>query len=86
MSVRLSASVRLSVLSQSSCVSWLAELQHCLIDLMETMCLEPYNVHQLLDKEFVNCMIKYASLAHLNPDQVRLRVRVRVRVCMFLCL
>lgn len=46
------------------------ELQHSLIDLMETMCTEPYNVHQLLDREFVNCMIKYASLAHLNPDQI----------------
>lgn len=46
------------------------ELQHCLLDLMELLSLEEGNLHQLLDKEFVDRIIKYASLAHLNPDQI----------------
>ncbi len=46
------------------------ELQHCLVDLMEIMCLEHTNLLQLLDREFVNVIIKYVSLAHINPDQI----------------
>jgi hypothetical protein len=46
------------------------ELQHCMIDLLEVLCLSPANVLQLLDKEFVNIIIKYATLAHINPDQI----------------
>jgi hypothetical protein len=46
------------------------ELQHCMIDLLEVLCLNPANVLQLLDKEFVNIIIKYVTLAHINPDQI----------------
>lgn len=46
------------------------ELQHCLLDLLNTLSLVDLNLHQLLDFEFVDVIIKYASLAHLNPDQI----------------
>jgi hypothetical protein len=46
------------------------ELQHCLLDLLELLSAEESNLHQLLDKSFVGSMIKSASLAHLNPDQI----------------
>jgi hypothetical protein len=46
------------------------ELQHCLLDLVETLCHEQSNALQLLDKDFVQVIIKYASLAHLNPDTI----------------
>ena len=46
------------------------QLQHCMIDLMEVLCLNSSNVLQLLDKEFVNIIIKYVTLAHINPDQI----------------
>jgi DnaJ family protein C protein 13 len=46
------------------------ELQHGLLDLLELLSAEDLNLHQLLDREFVNAIIKYASLAHLNPDQI----------------
>jgi hypothetical protein len=46
------------------------ELQHCLLDLLNTLSLVDLNLHQLLDYDFVDVIIKYASLAHLNPDQI----------------
>lgn len=46
------------------------ELQHCLLDLVELLSREDDNLKQLLDKEVVNILIHYASLAHLNPDQI----------------
>ena len=46
------------------------ELQHCLLDLLEALAVTDMNLHQLLEREFVNCIIKFASLAHLNPDQI----------------
>jgi hypothetical protein len=46
------------------------ELQHCLIDLIELLSQEESNIQQLLEKTVVDVMIKYASLAHLNPDQI----------------
>ena len=46
------------------------ELQHCLLDLIELLSSEESNLNQLLDKEFLASLIKYASLAHLNPDQI----------------
>lgn len=46
------------------------ELQHCLIDLINSLTSEPSNALQLLDREFVEVIIKYASLAHLNPDGI----------------
>ena len=45
------------------------ELQHCLLDLIVLLSSEESNLHQLLDDSFVGSVIKYASLAHLNPDQ-----------------
>lgn len=46
------------------------ELQHVLLDLMVALSLENTNLLQLLDKSFVNTIIRYASLAHINPDQI----------------
>lgn len=46
------------------------ELQHCLLDLLEAMSAETSNLHQLLDRHVVDTLIKYLSLAHLNPDQI----------------
>ena len=46
------------------------ELQHAILDFMELLSREETNLHQLLQKEFVDRIIKYASLAHLNPDQI----------------
>jgi hypothetical protein len=46
------------------------ELQHLLLDLLELLSTDDSNLHQLLDKVFVGSIIKYASLAHLNPDQI----------------
>ena len=46
------------------------ELQHCLIDFIELLSTDNNNLLQLLDESFVNSIIKYASLAHLNPDQI----------------
>ena len=46
------------------------ELQHCLLDFLELLSTEENNLLQLLDENFVNSIIKYASLAHLNPDQI----------------
>jgi hypothetical protein len=46
------------------------ELQHCLLDLLELLAKDTSNLHQLIDQEFVNVVIKYASLAHLNPNQI----------------
>lgn len=46
------------------------ELQHFLIDLLLTLTQETANLEQLLKKLFIDLMLKYASLAHLNPDQI----------------
>jgi len=46
------------------------ELQHSLLDLLETLSITDANLHQLLDTDFVDVIIKYAALAHLNPDQI----------------
>lgn len=46
------------------------ELQHCLLDMMAALSLEEYNLQQLLDKSFVDTVIKYARLCHVNPDQI----------------
>ena len=46
------------------------ELQHCLIDFLELLLTEESNLKQLLDRSFVESIIKFASLAHLNPDQI----------------
>lgn len=46
------------------------ELQHSILDLMELLSLEEGNLYQLLDREFVDRILKYSSLAHLNPDNI----------------
>lgn len=46
------------------------ELQHCMIDFLEELTMDPSNLTQLLDREFVASIIRFASLAHLNPDQI----------------
>jgi hypothetical protein len=37
---------------------------------MELLAKEETNLVQLLDKNFVNTVIKFTSLAHINPDQI----------------
>ena len=46
------------------------ELQHYLLELVERMSYDPTNLIQFLDKDIVNILLKFASLAHLNPDQI----------------
>lgn len=46
------------------------ELQQHLLDLLISLCQDDSNMLQLLDKSFVDTMIKYVSLAHINPDQI----------------
>lgn len=46
------------------------ELQHCLLDFLELLMRNESNLVQLLDKSFVNIIIQYATLAHINPDQI----------------
>eukprot|EP01036_Dinobryon_divergens_P036271 gene36271-47203_t len=46
------------------------ELQHYLIDLLEQLCATESNLSQLLETDFVSFMMKFCSLAHLNPDQI----------------
>eukprot|EP01038_Epipyxis_sp_PR26KG_P006403 gene6403-8814_t len=46
------------------------ELQHCLLDFLDLLSLEESNLRQQLDKSVVKTIIKYATLAHLNPDQI----------------
>ncbi len=46
------------------------ELQHCLFELLDQLSRVELNLHQMLDKNFVDLIIKYASLAHVNPDQI----------------
>ncbi|RYH32347.1 J domain-containing protein [archaeon] len=46
------------------------ELQQHLLDLLISLCQDDSNLLQLLDKGFVDTMIKYVSLAHINPDQI----------------
>jgi hypothetical protein len=46
------------------------ELQHCLLDLLVELSADNANLHFLLDRKFVKSIIRYASLAHINPDQI----------------
>lgn len=46
------------------------ELQHHLLDLVDALCGLEENLLQLLDRDFVDVVIKLASLAHLNADQI----------------
>lgn len=41
-----------------------------LLDFLLALASEEDNLRQLVDDVFVNIIIKYASLAHLNPDQI----------------
>lgn len=46
------------------------ELQQYLLDMISILSQDSSNLSQLLDKAFVNTMIKYVTLAHINPDQI----------------
>ncbi|CAM9130814.1 unnamed protein product, partial [Ectocarpus fasciculatus] len=46
------------------------ELQHRIVDLLELLALNENNLSQLLSKDFAQLYLKFASLAHLNPDQI----------------
>lgn len=46
------------------------ELQQYLLDLLVALSSDEHNLRQLLDMAFVNTMIKYVTLAHINPDQI----------------
>ena len=46
------------------------ELQHVLLLFLEQLSENEENLLQLLDISFVDVIIKYASLAHLNPEQI----------------
>lgn len=46
------------------------DLQHALLDLLELLALDENNLSQLLTKDFAVLYLKFASLAHLNPDQI----------------
>lgn len=46
------------------------ELQHYLLELIEVMSANPSNLLELVDRDTVNSMLRFASLSHLNPDQI----------------
>jgi hypothetical protein len=46
------------------------ELLQYILDLLVILCQDESNLRQLLDKGFVNTMMKYVTLAHINPDQI----------------
>ena len=46
------------------------ELQHCILELLDQLSRFEANLHQLISREFVDTILQYASLAHLNPDQI----------------
>jgi hypothetical protein len=46
------------------------ELQHWLLVLLEQLTMDPSNLEQLLDRDFVELAVGFASLAHLNPTQI----------------
>lgn len=46
------------------------ELNHYIMDFLVILSKNENNLEQLLDREFVELMLKYASFSHLNPDQI----------------
>jgi DnaJ family protein C protein 13 len=46
------------------------ELNHYILDLLIVLTKDEENMEQLLDDEFVDLILKYVSLSHLNPDQI----------------
>eukprot|EP00602_Paraphysomonas_sp_CaronLab_P011509 CAMPEP_0185040382 /NCGR_PEP_ID=MMETSP1103-20130426/38364_1 /TAXON_ID=36769 /ORGANISM="Paraphysomonas bandaiensis, Strain Caron Lab Isolate" /LENGTH=2494 /DNA_ID=CAMNT_0027579655 /DNA_START=336 /DNA_END=7820 /DNA_ORIENTATION=+ len=46
------------------------ELNHYVLDFLVILSKKEDNLEQLLDREFIDLMLKYASLSHLNPDQI----------------
>ena len=52
--------------------SYNMELQHCLLDLLNTLSLVDMNLHQLLDQDFVDSIIKYAS----SPTSILIRLAI----------
>lgn len=46
------------------------ELNHYVLDFLVILSKQEENLEQLLDREVIEMMLKYASLSHLNPDQI----------------
>lgn len=46
------------------------ELQHILLELIDCLTNDESNISQLLDRDVVEQLIRFASLSHLNPDQI----------------
>jgi hypothetical protein len=46
------------------------ELNHYIMDFLVILSQVEANLEQLLDRDFIELMLKYASFAHLNPDQI----------------
>ena len=46
------------------------ELTHYIMDFVVILSKVENNLEQLLDREFIELMLKYDSFAHLNPDQI----------------
>ena len=46
------------------------ELNHYVLDFLVILSKVEENLEQLLDREVIEMMLKYASLSHLNPDQI----------------
>ena len=46
------------------------DVQHHLLELIDVMATEESNLEQLLDRDIINIFLKFASLSHLNPDQI----------------
>lgn len=46
------------------------ELSHYIMDFLVILSKVESNLEQLLDRDFIELMLKYASFSHLNPDQI----------------
>lgn len=46
------------------------ELNHYIMDFLVILSKVESNLEQLLDRDFIELMLKYASFSHLNPDQI----------------
>jgi hypothetical protein len=46
------------------------ELNHYIMDFLVILSQVEANLEQLLERDFIDLMLKYASFAHLNPDQI----------------
>ena len=46
------------------------DVQHHLLEVIDAMVMDESNLIQLLDRDIINTFLKFASLSHLNPDQI----------------